>query len=564
MKRWLEYFGALFVTGSLGACGSRLVVSDAVSSLPDGGGGAVEDASGGGTADGRVALTPCGTGRLCWSSPLPTGDTYTSVWASADDDVWMTTASGTVVHWDGVTFETKYRLKGDASTAIVWGTDRDNVWAFFGSAQGNPCTGVHWTQGKPSNVDSWTCATPVVIHNVAAASPLASAAWGALVVDAGGVTLTNVLHGKFQVSTLPAPALAQGDAMVDAFAALDGELGEVWGLTSRGHLSVLSIPSADPPNISEWQEVPQAVDVAGGQWLGVGLWGSSRSDVWAVLEEISNTGASVGTVFRHFDGTTWQTTAKLHDPCTGYAPGGRRMWGRSSSDVWLSGYAPKCSASSMWHWDGSVWSKVASGTAGANDITALVGTKAGTLFAVGAAGRLFRAPLLPNGVTWRKLAGGEPDHVITTTCGRCGTRLKVARCSTSTAARGRAFRTQILRVAPALAMLPRSAPTTRGCRAKWTRGPRSLLTGMATRGHDTGRQGRSQACGGHQLTTFGLHSAALCQRLPTPEAWLIGMAARGDAFRRPCVTSAPSAARARTTSGSSASLACQKAAVFGR
>jgi hypothetical protein len=60
-------------------------------------------------------------------TPLMT-TTLTSVWSIAPDDVWMVGEAGTLLHFDGSSWESTPGGEGSGSPNAVWGASSDDVW----------------------------------------------------------------------------------------------------------------------------------------------------------------------------------------------------------------------------------------------------------------------------------------------------------------------------------------------------------------------------------------------------------------------------------------------------
>lgn len=86
-----------------------------------------------------------------------------------------------------------------------------------------------------------------------------------------------------------------------------------------------------------------------------GLWGTARSNVWAVGAETSGRRGFLW----HFDGAAWREVALPADiPLrAGETPGLFKVWGASESDVWVSG-----ADGLVLHFDGQAWKRVQSPT----------------------------------------------------------------------------------------------------------------------------------------------------------------------------------------------------------
>ena len=110
------------------------------------------------------------------------------------------------------------------------------------------------------------------------------------------------------------------------------------------------------------------------------IWGSSPTDVFAVGEIAATSSAAI--IF-HYDGSAWTIMN------SGTIQGLQGVWGTSSTDVFAVG-----NNGTILHYDGSKWSAMDSGTS--ERLLAVWGTSSTDVFAVGNNGTILRY----NGSTW--------------------------------------------------------------------------------------------------------------------------------------------------------------------
>lgn len=72
---------------------------------PCAGSGGAGGGSAGGGGGGAADAGPICFNGFCWLNPTPTGDDFTAVGGTSEDDVWVGGAAGLVLHWDGRRWE---------------------------------------------------------------------------------------------------------------------------------------------------------------------------------------------------------------------------------------------------------------------------------------------------------------------------------------------------------------------------------------------------------------------------------------------------------------------------
>jgi len=90
-----------------------------------------------------------------------------------------------------------------------------------------------------------------------------------------------------------------------------------------------------------------------------GIWGSDANHIWAVGGDLTNQDTG-GTIWR-FDGTTWSADATLAAARPAGIPTLFKVWGRSSTDVYVCGRLGL-----IFHYDGTGWTQVSVDTGGAD------------------------------------------------------------------------------------------------------------------------------------------------------------------------------------------------------
>jgi uncharacterized membrane protein len=110
-------------------------------------------------------------------------------------------------------------------------------------------------------------------------------------------------------------------------------------------------------------------------WV-IGVWGTSPSDVWAVSADPYGHNDA----FRHYDGAQWTTYSSGQLTADDYPVG---IWGTSSSNVWVVTSArPKLCCGKIFHYNGSSWSMVPTGTTTIPNFNGIWGSSASDIWAV--------------------------------------------------------------------------------------------------------------------------------------------------------------------------------------
>jgi hypothetical protein len=122
-----------------------------------------------------------------------------------------------------------------------------------------------------------------------------------------------------------------------------------------------------------------------------GIWGSSPTDVFAVAADVS--GAAPGEVY-HYDGTAWTSIYTLPNaPVSGNLRQPFKVWGTSSSDVWVVGTNALAT-----HWDGTAFTDHVVPMNASSTLFTVHGTSSSDVWAVGGFGNAM--VMHWDGTTW--------------------------------------------------------------------------------------------------------------------------------------------------------------------
>lgn len=236
-----------------------------------------------------------------WSSRFTSGTSNAlfSVWGSSSNDVWSVGAAGTIIHWDGSTWSGA--TSGTTRTLrAVWGSSAKDVWAV-----GDLGTIIRW------NGTAWSCTTcPAIIMN-----RYLFGLWG---------SSANNLWTAGQDEVHVALFRWAGHSWSEMFVpgAATGQTGGVWGSSSDDAWAVgWGNPGIVHWNGRGWSGLISS-SISGAQNALYAVWGTSSKDLWVVGDG--------GTVL-HGNGSDW---SKLSKPTPSALNG---VWGSSSKDVWAVG-----------------------------------------------------------------------------------------------------------------------------------------------------------------------------------------------------------------------------------
>jgi len=314
-------------------------------------------------------------GNLLWG-PLPI-----SVCANDDDPQGLVVAVDAL----GVTFLAWRDAKPYSAYSYIYAQKLD--------INGNVLWGSNGVTAAPNN---WWEETPTIIYDGVGGAIMA---WrdnsyrmyaqrldslGSAVWASGGIPISTTTGGKIGAGILPSGPGAAIVAWTDnasgvptLFAQrLDAAGNPAWqsnGLMISDGVNTCAnarvAPDGERGAVLAWEQIP----AEGGLSLR-SIWGFSSSDIYSVGD---------GGMILHYNGTTWSkmasgTTASLFG-----------VWGSGSDDVYAVG-----KGGLILHYDGFSWSPMASGVT--TDLNDIWGSSADTIYAVGAANTILRF----DGTSW--------------------------------------------------------------------------------------------------------------------------------------------------------------------
>ena len=296
----------------------------------------------------------------------PTNEDLFDVWGSSSSDVFAVGAAGTVLHYDGSTWQTQ----ASGSTADlfgVWGSSATNVYAV-----GNEGKVIHY------DGSSWT---PVSVP----VSVILKAVWGSSASDIYAVGFDgNVLHfdgSAWTVTQVP---------YLDDYGEIAGytDFWDVWG-SSPDQILVVGQGHGFWYDGQDWVEE-------------FSLYDYYRAVTGLGPTEIYAAGGPAGTLLRRFDGTKWNSV-QLED--SGSPEDLFDVWVAPDSEILVAGHGLSSFAGSM-------------ATIGSGDrnavvlrhfpplaIYALWGESSEAVYAVGTNGTVLRY----DGAEWRAELVGPAD-----------------------------------------------------------------------------------------------------------------------------------------------------------
>jgi hypothetical protein len=317
-------------------------------------------------------------GEWKWQHPLPQGNEMRAVWGTADDNVWLVGALGTVLHWNGTALESVSSGTKDYFNG-VWGSSATDVWAvaYSGTVLHGDGTVGGWTDRSPKNG-----ALPAVTSHL-------YGVWGNGPNDVWAVGASGtVVHWNGTAAAWEDRSPKNDARFTDVYGSLTALLFGVWG--SGPDVWVVG----DGGTVLRWD---------GDRWESLGKTGgltnvtatlrgvcaSGPDDVWAVGYGFTASGA-VGYVL-HRDGSGWaDVTASM--PA---APPDLYSVRCIGNEVWAAG-----GSGAILHRDAAgSWSAASSGT---NGLYGLWGSGTSDLWAVGVYGTILRG----NGTDWTSLWSG--------------------------------------------------------------------------------------------------------------------------------------------------------------
>lgn len=342
---------------------------------PDGGAGGGQATGGGGgvgmTGGGTSMMTGGGTGTeptlefadggacsvdgFCWVEPTPQGNSLTSIWGSAANDIWSVGEGGALIHFDG----TKWRralVNVSADLQSISGLARDDVWAVGGGKV------LHFNGSTWAVTDAIEPSATRVVFAISA-----NDVWSFGGINDNGTVTSSAMH--FDGTAWSRVAMTGETIFHSAWASGSNDVYAVGGFRG-GRSQVFHFDG------TSWSQVTFApLSLTNALWAKI--WGSGPNDVYVA-------GFAGATRLVHFDGTTWSDVpadfafnagfgatwtpanrtwwvadgqgrlwrgaAGTFTQFTGTIPGTRGIWGATDDDIWAVGLGGRIN-----HFDGTRW-----------------------------------------------------------------------------------------------------------------------------------------------------------------------------------------------------------------
>ena len=281
-----------------------------------------------------------------WVAPSVTGNPLNAIGGTAPNDLWLAGTLGTVLHWDGT-----------RATVAYQGGPNDNFTSVAALPSGDVFIGGQTSDGSLLHWDgkSWSTTSSISdkpIHAIVAGRQYAFAA---VEVDgAGAVWLYIPGYGWTDVYLYSAvgPPILRDLALFD-----DGAMGPYVPLFAVGDAGAILWRDT-----SEWTRgasMPAggAADPFSSDKSYYGVWGATKTDVWAAF----TSGTTAG--FSHWDGTAWTVAQTLPLTCNNNAKimpadHGKRLVGLDANHIIAepspTGYCPPIA------WNGTTWAPLSS------------------------------------------------------------------------------------------------------------------------------------------------------------------------------------------------------------
>jgi hypothetical protein len=251
--------------------------------------------------------------------------------------------------------------------------------ALIGSGIASAATGTSWTAKEPRNPGS----VSNVLYGVAMVSPGQAWAVGAYSDESGGTTSQSLIESWNGTSWKRLHSLNPGGASDnnELTAVAANSATDAWAVGSHNNGSYRTL--IGHWNGSSWKRVPSPNPNSFGSSLN-GVAVTSSTDAWAVGTYFDTRVDDDGTLFEHWDGTSW-TVVPSPNPVE--LPELYGVAADSATDVWAVGDSYDGALGQyqtlIEHWDGTSWTVVPSpspGTGGDGDqlyaVTAISSTSA--------------------------------------------------------------------------------------------------------------------------------------------------------------------------------------------
>lgn len=273
---------------------------------------------------------PCAASQWCWAYPQPTGSYLHDVWAASSTDVYAVGDAGTLLHYDGSSWQALYAGRGQDQSRrfyAVWGSGPSDVWAAMGEGTLLHFDGSRW----------WRPATGV--------TGTLTSLWG---LGPSDVFAAGQFVHHFDGERWTKQATDEGVEMLEAGFSLAPQ--EAYAVGREGLVARF--------DGTQWRKMTTPDDTA----RLLSIWGSSSSQIYA--------GGASGMLW-HFDGNAWTEGARRNN-----AVGA--IWGRSASEIYFG------QNDGVYRFDGNAFTEIYPQA----PISGLADDGAGGLFAVGQGGTI--------------------------------------------------------------------------------------------------------------------------------------------------------------------------------
>ncbi|AKU95107.1 hypothetical protein AKJ09_01771 [Labilithrix luteola] len=304
----------------------------------------------------------CREGNFCpveglFGTGIDTRVRLNDIDGSSDRDVWVVGSLGTVLHFDGATWQVSRLESEETLSRLVLRPDGE-MWA---------ASSLAFVYVREAGAADWRAITPMDTGGAAYSEWSAlQAMWSApgsewvwLGIDYTYIQLMRARTAGDGIELDPTPSNVY-DAFGQRVMALHGVTDdEVWAVGERGSVFRISNATSEP-SIQAFNSQTQTTlhDV----------WALAANDVWAV--------GAAGTVRRYRGGElAWEVAEGISTKATL-----RGVWASSASDVWAVG-----DDATILHFDGVAWSQTAVANLGGNRpaLYGVWGTDAEHVWAIG-------------------------------------------------------------------------------------------------------------------------------------------------------------------------------------
>jgi hypothetical protein len=277
-----------------------------------------------------VATMPDESGVLRWtpSTVSQTGsfEQINAIWGSGPSDVWVggTNGNSRFHHWDGASWTASPGANSTVDVTGMWGSSSTNVYA-VGNTKIEQWDGANWT-----DVTSGTTNPLLAIWGSSATDIYAGGLSGTLVHSTGGAfsSVSSTGIGVENVSAI------WGSSSSDVYVGASNVYhynGTAWSTVSTGlGVDVRAIWGSSASDVWIGGTGGKMVHYNGTSWSSVttlgsddvgGIWGTSASDVYMV-----NRGGEIW----HYNGSSWVSYSISSAALLG-------VWGSGRTDIWAVG-----------------------------------------------------------------------------------------------------------------------------------------------------------------------------------------------------------------------------------